>query len=271
MKKNKKISIFPKLKNNKIYIGTPMYGGASQANYVISLSELCYNLGLNGIDYKYVVAWNDALITRARNKIVQEFLKSDADIFLFIDGDIGFDWNNVFEMINIMLNSDDKKIICGAYPKKNINWDAIKKSSEKNFIKSAKDLIKYSSSFVVNFDGEDGESVFFNLDEPVQVLHSGTGFMMIHREVFEKFQKKYPEQMSIDPDTKEHLFYFFDCKIHPKTKHYLSEDYMFCEYAKDIGYKTWILPWVYLTHNGSYTYSGSFASAATLEYELYKD
>ena len=91
---------------------------------------------------------------------------------------------------------------------------------------------------------------------------------MIHREVFEKFIEAYPEQWSIDPDTRNPLYYFFDCKINPETKFYLSEDYMFCQYADKIGYSTWVMPRIHLTHTGAYTFSGSFADASALEYKL---
>jgi hypothetical protein len=91
---------------------------------------------------------------------------------------------------------------------------------------------------------------------------------MIHREVFEKYAKAYPEQNSINPDTRESLFYYFDCKIDDKTKIYLSEDYYFCQNAGKIGYKTWVLPWVHLSHHGTYTYSGSFAESSILKYKI---
>lgn len=259
------------IRQHKLMIATPMYGGVCQVNFALSLSRLAHSFGINGVDYTFTTMWNEALITRARNNLVKKFLESDFDLFLFIDSDIGFDWESVYEAMHIMINSDDKKIVCATYPKKSINWNFIDDAYKNNFIDSSEDIAKYSSSFVLNFLNTDNKKEFvFKIDEPLAVQESGTGFMLIHREVFENFMKEYPEKMSIDPDTQKELFYFFDCEIDPKTKYYLSEDYLFCQKAGKIGYKTWVLPWVYLSHTGSYTFSGSFSETSKLRYELQK-
>lgn len=256
-----------KLKNYKIAIATPMYGGNCTAQYVHSLTDLIHALTKYGIRYELHTMWNEALITRARNRIVNNYLASDADMLLFIDSDIGFNWESVFEMMQIMVNSD-KKIICATYPKKTINWKNIDKAYNSGKIKSPEEVHKYSADFVLNHKVDEKSFIKFKINEPVEVLESGTGFMLIGREVFNKFQEAYPEQWTIDPDSKNPVYYYFDCKIDPGTKYYLSEDYMFCRYADAIGYSTWILPWVYLTHTGPYIFSGSFAETAILEYEL---
>ena len=41
------------------------------------------------------------------------------------------------------------------------------------------------------------------------------------------------------------------------SKRYLSEDYLFCYNAQNIGHKTWLCPWMKLTHTGTYTFGGS--------------
>lgn len=40
---------------------------------------------------------------------------------------------------------------------------------------------------------------------------------------------------------------------------YLSEDYNFCYSAQKLGLKTWLCPWMKLTHTGTYTFGGSLA------------
>lgn len=264
------MEINPNLSKYKLFIATPMYGGKANSNYTISLVNLSVLLTKIDMNFRYEVIWNEALITRARNTLVKKFLESDCDIMLFIDSDIGFDWQDVAKMLDFMISSNDKKILCATYPKKNINWDNIHQAYQKGFIKDPKKALDFSSSFVVNFDGDENESSFFDISKPVKVLESGTGFMMIHREVFDKFKEAYPEQMSIDPDSKTELFYYFDCKIEEKTRYYLSEDYMFCRYASKIGYSTWILPWAYLTHSGFHIFGGSFEQHSKMYYEINK-
>jgi hypothetical protein len=254
------------LRKHNLVIATPMYGGNASAIFTNSLTNLFYQFGFLNLKVTFFDLWNDALVTRARNKLVKRFLQeTDADIFLFIDADIQFSWESVLEMMQIMIDSDDKKIICGTYPKKSINWESINNAYLNNKINHPKELKFYSSNFVLNFKTPNLE---FNLNKPVKVQESGTGFMMIHREVFEKFAKVYTEQNSLDPDTQTDLFYYFDCKIDPKTNIYLSEDWMFCQWADKIGYSTWVLPWIHLGHMGSYTYEGSFAAHSALNYEL---
>jgi hypothetical protein len=267
---NKEID-FDLLKKYKIFIATPMYGGNSQAEYTASLSNLTYFLGKYNIEYEFSALYNESLIQRGRNILVKKFLESNFDILFFIDADVGFNAYDVFYMMQMMVTSEDKKILCGTYPFKKINWDYINAAYNNGFIKNPEDAIDYSSSFVLNFEGQDGEQVKFRTDEPLKVRESGTGFMMIHKEVFDKFKTEYPEQYVVDSDGKTELFYYFDCKIHPKTKQYLSEDYMFCQYASKIGYDTWVLPYIELSHSGLYVHRGSFAKNSIMYYKLYME
>lgn len=48
------------------------------------------------------------------------------------------------------------------------------------------------------------------------------------------------------------------------SKRYLSEDYMFCYYAQNIGLKVWLCPWMKLQHVGSYVFGGSLADLASI-------
>jgi hypothetical protein len=57
---------------------------------------------------------------------------------------------------------------------------------------------------------------------------------------------------------------YFDTVIDPKTKRYLSEDYMFCQWAREAGSETWLCPWMKLLHTGSYTFGGSLQDIAQL-------
>ena len=49
---------------------------------------------------------------------------------------------------------------------------------------------------------------------------------------------------------------------------------MFCQYARKIGLKVWMCPWMQLTHMGAYMFSGSLVdlaqvgAAATADAEL---
>ena len=47
---------------------------------------------------------------------------------------------------------------------------------------------------------------------------------------------------------------------------YLSEDYMFCQFTRKLGIKTWFCPWMQLGHVGSYVFNGTMGALANLDY-----
>ena len=68
---------------------------------------------------------NESLVTRARNILVAMFLANkDATHLMFIDADIGFNAENIAKMMTDTMR-DDVEIVCGAYPKKGINWQTV--------------------------------------------------------------------------------------------------------------------------------------------------
>ena len=95
--------------------------------------------------------------------------------------------------------------------------------------------------------------------------------MMVQRSAFEKYTKAYPELMytpdhirTANFDGTREIMCFFDALIDPKSKRYLSEDYMFCQWARKIGLKIWMCPWMRLTHQGAYMFGGSLMDLAQI-------
>jgi hypothetical protein len=257
------------LRKRKIFVATPMYGGMCTGQYCKSSADLAILSSKYGMDVRFFYLYNESLITRARNYLVDEFLRSDCTHLMFIDADIGFDPDDVIALSVIAETGSDKEIVCGPYPKKCISWEKIKKAVDRGFAdKDPQQLEKYVGDYVFNpTDGQ--ESIALN--EPVEVLEGGTGFMIIQRGVFEKFKTAYPH-LSYKPDhvRTEHfdgsreIHAYFDCVIDPKTKRYLSEDYMFCQYSRDAGMKVWLCPWMKLEHQGTYVFGGSLVDLANL-------
>lgn len=257
------------LRKRKIFIATPMYGGMCTGQYCKSTADLALLSSKYEMDVRFFYLYNESLITRARNYLVDEFLRSDCTHLMFIDADIGFDPDDVIALSVIAETGSDKEIVCGPYPKKCISWEKIKKAVDRGFAdKDPEQLQRYVGDYVFNPTDEQ-ESIALN--EPVEVLEGGTGFMMIQRGVFEKYKVAYPH-LSYKPDhvrtehfdgTRE-IHAYFDCVIDPKSKRYLSEDYMFCQYARDAGIKVWLCPWMKLEHQGTYVFGGSLIDLANL-------
>lgn len=257
------------LRGKKIFLATPMYGGQCHGAYTKALADLMILATKHAIDVKLYFMFNESLITRARNYLADEFLRSGYDYLLFIDSDIHFEAQDVLVLSHFAINNDNMDIICGPYPKKAISWEKIKQAVDRGFAdKNPLMLEEFVGDYVFN----PAENITqFKVDEPVEVKEGGTGFMMIKRKVFEEWDKAYPER-SYKPDhvrTKNfdgsrEIMAYFDCVIDPDSKRYLSEDYMFCQHSRNIGLKVWMLPWIKLKHAGTYIFGGSLAALAAV-------
>jgi hypothetical protein len=265
------------LRKRKFLVATPMFGGSCLGHFTKSIADptkLCMHYGIE-IDFFFL--FNESLITRARNYCADEFLRNEQFThLLFIDADIGFNPHDVLSLLAIAEPGSDKEIICGPYPKKCISWEKIKMAVDKGFgDEDPNNLQNFVGDFVFN-PAHDNQSI--RLDTPIEVLEGGTGFMMIQRSAFEKYAKAYPE-FSYKPDHvrskhfdgSREITAFFDCIIDPKTRRYLSEDYMFCQWARKADIKVWMCPWMKLSHTGSYTFGGSFMDLAQIGASLTAD
>ena len=257
------------LKKRKIMVATPMYGGQCAGIYTKSSTDLAGLARNYGVQLSFFYLFNESLITRARNYLADEFMRSDYTHLMFIDSDIGFDPTDVLALAAIADPNSDKEIVCGPYPKKAIAWEKIKKAVDKGFADDNPAVLeKYVGDYVFNPVSGSGD---IRIDQPAEVLEGGTGFMMIQRSAFEKYAEAYPE-FSYKPDHvrtahfdgSREIMAYFDCVIDPESKRYLSEDYMFCQWARKAGIKVWMCPWMRLTHMGSYMFGGSLADLAQL-------
>lgn len=296
------------LRQKKLFFATPMYGGMCYGLFMKSCLDLQNLFTQYGVEIKFSFIFNESLITRARNYLVDEFLhrSPDSTHFLFVDSDIAFNPQDVIALLAL-----DKDIIGAPYAKKSIKWGNVKKGILKSLLTVAPDVDAnvmqqrflekqaYVLEAIKNADfgaleklsmeaGEleslTGDYVFnpvkgtskFNVSEPLEVLEIGTGFMMIKRDVFDKFALAYP-QYKYKPDHvgqahfdgSRYIHDFFDCYIDRKehggndSERYLSEDYGFCQRWRNIGGKIHLCPWMQLTHNGTYAFKGNLPSIAS--------
>jgi hypothetical protein len=247
-------------KKPKIFIATPMYGGMCAGFYTQSIIQLLTTCQANGVDAEFSFMFNESLITRARNSLTHTFLKTDCSHLMFIDSDIKFRAEDVIHMIRA-----DKDILCGIYPKKEINWHSVKAAMDRGV--PFDQLKSHTGSFVVNLVNYVGE-VTVPVHEPVEIFNGGTGFMLIKREVFGKLGESVPSYSNdvVDLGGKmqqsEPIKEFFTTSIEPGTNRLLSEDYHFCRIWRESGGQVHAAPWCQLSHIGTYAFEGQLTPTA---------
>jgi glycosyltransferase involved in cell wall biosynthesis len=235
-----------------VNIATPMYGGNCKGPYMDSVFNLAFALLMKGHTVSFGRVYNESLITRARNALVNEFLNNEeSDVLLFVDADIQFDPSQVLRMLEM----EDIELIGGVYPIKSINWPQIKEA----VLAGEDDFEKYSGRFTVNGMPT---GVEIDLNSPVEVDQVATGMMMIRRSVFEKmrpttnvYAKNLPSGVF---DYAHPVFDFFRTEIDEHGV-LLSEDYYFCDKWKKLGGKVYAAPWINMVHFGDYGFAGSLA------------
>lgn len=282
------------LRKSKLFVATPMYGGVNHGLFMkacLDLQALCMQYG---VEVKYSFLFNESLITRARNYLVDEFLRSGYTHLLFIDSDIHFEPQDVLAMLAL-----DKDVIGAPYPKKSVNWKNILAAVVRNPAINPAELDALVGDYV--FNPVPGTK-HFNVSEPLEVLEIGTGYMMVKRHVFDKFKEAYPKQNyrpdhigQANFDGSRYIHAYFDTVIDngytyddlyqlmkdtaegsdvkekaqsyieaekSASHRYLSEDYMFCQYWRKMGGQVWLCPWMKTQHIGTFAFSGNMQSIA---------
>jgi hypothetical protein len=288
------------LRKNKLFIATPMYGGMANGLYVKSCLDLQGLMSHYGVETRFSFLFNESLITRARNYLVDEFLRSGFTHLLFIDSDIDFNPQDVLALLAL-----DKDIIGAPYPKKSINWRNVAAAVQQNSSVEPGKLEAITGDYV--FNPVPGTKQF-NVSEPLEVMEIGTGYMLIKKAVFDIFRDKYPHlnyrpdhagQANFDGSRYNHAYFdtvidnnytFQDVhnlmtkaaeghdvkedfkkllELQSNASHrYLSEDYMFCQYWRKIGGKFWLCPWMKTQHVGTYPFRGDMQAIAQLTGKL---
>ena len=216
-----------KLKKTKVHICMPCYGGQLTESTFMSFIRWSNTARQLGLDWTVETLTNESLISRARNTMVAKFLSNESSTHLmFIDADIGWEpWHL------LLLLHHDKDVIGGMYPLKALP-------------------VKWC---VNGFDGAKEED-----DGKIQeVSKTGTGFMLIKRDVFKKLDNHpatipFINDIGLDPKLNKDMKTYFDTDV--REGRYYSEDWTFCENWRDLGGEVWVDKRVLLKHTGVFTY-----------------
>jgi hypothetical protein len=180
-----------------------------------------------GIDWTVETMTNESLISRARNTLSAKFLHTEGSTHLmFIDADIGWEPWHLLALLNA-----DKDVVGGLYPMKSLP-------------------VKWCVNGIPG-QVEDPESSL------IEVTKTGTGFLLIKRDVFDKLNahpavRPFTNDIGLDPALNQYMKTYFDTAV--REGRYYSEDWTFCENWRDIGGQVWVDKRVLLKHVGTYTF-----------------
>ncbi len=196
----------------------------------------------------------ESLITRGRNALVARFLDlAETTHLLFVDSDIGFAPEAALRLLDF-----DVDVAAGMYPLKTLEWDALAVARAR-----AGELI---STAPLRYVGKPCEGEALERREGfITAEYAGTGFMLIRRQALLRMIEAYPElRYAASHETSEapspNLHALFDCVIDPVTRHYLSEDYTFCQRWRALGGRIWLDTRSRLTHLGAHEFAGEPAA-----------
>jgi hypothetical protein len=230
---------------------TDLYAGS-----LLKLQLACLQ---RGVRLQVQMMGSDALITRARQNIVADFLTNEAATHLiFIDADIGFEPEQVFRLMDF-----NRDVTAAIYPIKSIDWQKVYAlaTAGRTPLESA------ALSYMIEFT--DPEHIEVN-NGFARVNYAGSGFLMIQRHVLLAMIDRYPElRYGHDHKPKDKLAgspwrsALFNCMIDETTGVYLSEDFSFCKRWSDMGGEIWADLESRLTHVGTMSFRGDVASQFT--------
>ena len=215
-----------------------MYGGQCFGPYTQSLLGLQGVMAQMKINTSLSFMFNESLITRARNALTHNFLKTDCSHLLFIDADISFEPTDVDKLLEA-----DKDVVCSPYPKKYIKYESAK---------SGKELVDFAVS-----------GKFAKISDNLYEIESvATGFLLIKRNVFQQMILKYPKIEYINDidgyGQGRKMWNFFNVGVNPLNKNYDSEDWGFCTAWRNIGGKVYARSDISLGHWGWHQFKGNF-------------
>jgi hypothetical protein len=231
--------------NISILVTTPAYGGQIFVGYltgILKLERLAREKGFN-IDYEY--CYNESLIPRARNTLVHTFMNNTKYTHLLcLDGDIEFDPLDIIKMLDF-----NKPIVGGLYPKKRIDWNKITDLVNNN------NETKLTSDDIQNLSKEPvtillNDSTINLNDDFIETRYTGTGALLVQRQVLDKMREKYENDIYDVLGTK--YFRYFDTEL--KNQVYLSEDYWFCDRWREMGGQIYLYTKFKCRHWGTYAY-----------------
>jgi len=222
----------------------PQYGGQVTTQFFEAMLDWAQEAALYGVKWNYLIDPGATLLPSARSQLLALALElEDWTHVCMVDNDMGFTPRDLCELIFA-----DKDIIGALAPVKAYpmytNSSVMLQSGKTDY---ARGIIKYEGPLA-------------------QCKYIGSGMMVIKRETIEKMHDHYADTLSFSTVTghkgeqvRFKVVDLFACVTNGGHEDgpelYLSEDYAFCQRARDIGLEVWSHTQANPSHTGMHTFS----------------
>jgi hypothetical protein len=221
-----------------IFVGWPFY---RSTNPVTAATQLAFALDFGRDKIRFDMCIGDAIIGHSRNRLAHKFLETDAKWFLMIDDDI---------IPSIGRPAWFRYWVQGARTLPDL---PLQRHGIHRLIGAGKTLVggayfgRQEGGALMCSDNSLYSRAKSYEDAVVPVDWVGTGFMLIHRKVFDDIKQKYGNELKISvPDYEIDYFRQIDGSK--------GEDVSFCLRAKNAGHQPYIDLGLPIFHVGAKTY-----------------
>jgi hypothetical protein len=201
-------------KIKKVYINT-CSRRAPEWGMILKLQMAMQHASKHKITARFAPRVGESLICRARNNSLIDFMESDCDFLFTIDDDIELPLNAIVKLVK-----NDKDICAGFY--------RLKRNDKAH---TAVRISKEVKAEIPIF------SDVFKKGLVIPAQYVSTGCMLVKRSVVDGMVKHYPklhytQNITFKPACALYQPYIYDDE-------YLSEDWAFCQRARDAGFEIW--------------------------------
>lgn len=208
-----------------------MYGAICGHDFLLGVFDLQHECATRGIALGQQIIVNESDVRRGRNRIMHDFLHSDATHMIAIDADIGFKGRDVLRLV----------AHAQAHPNAIVGATYRKKTLEKH------DFAVLPLSYPTPLGPT----------ELLEVTALPGGFMCISRPIAERLAGAHHADWYHDPNIAgQRVIDLFAPSIDPTTRDYYSEDYAYCLRWRDLGGRILLDPNIGLTHHGMLALEG---------------
>lgn len=231
------VKVTAKPSEMSVAIGFPC-GASLPWQTAISLMETTRACAKQGIPFNICLIAGSSIITEARSRVVDAFLKTEMSRLFWIDSDMQWNAN---DFVRFLVLSTEMDVVVGAYPLKREGSPLVISHPDlKNF-----EINKYGC---------------------IKINGIGMGFSLMKREVVERVAATKP--LVYDAVRKDSMRDVFRLDTVPGPDGRVDkrgEDVAFWSDVRALGYDIWLDPSVKLGHVGNYVYQQEPIAALGLE------